>query len=97
LNSYTYGVLFVNTYIGNSDDGGIYERVMYIENPEEIVLYTEIQCHLFRLTLLLQTLILSLLQLKLHLDVGTDDQACKLCTYLEKLRNFEFPILTRFL
>jgi len=55
--------------------------------PEGIVLYTEIQCHLFRRTLLLQTLILSQLQLKLHLHVGTDDQACKLCTYLERLWN----------
>jgi len=65
--------------------------------PEGIVLYTEIQCQLFRRTLLLQTLVLSQLQLKLHLPVRTDDQACKLCTYLEKLLNLEFPVLTRFL
>jgi len=35
--------------------------------------------------------------IKLHLHVWTDDQACKLCTYLESLRNWVFSSLTRFL
>jgi len=55
--------------------------------PEGIDLYAEIQCPLFRRTLFLQTLFLSQLQLKLHLHVGMGDQACKLCIYLERLKN----------
>jgi len=52
-----------------------------------IVLYPEIRCRFFPRNLILQILILSQLQLKLYLHVESDNQACKLCTYLAKLRS----------